>query len=39
MKNEIGGRCFDNNLQKMFRANILEDSAIQILLIAAFMNG
>ena len=36
-KNKLCHRCFDNNLQKNFEANILEDGTGQILLIVALM--
>ena len=35
---EFQQRCFDNNLQKNLRANILEYGTGQILLIVALMN-
>ena len=36
-KNEICHRCFDNNLKKIFRTNILENASGQILLVAILM--
>ena len=36
-KNKLCHRCLDNNLQKIFSTNILEDGTGQILLIAVLM--
>ena len=38
-KNKICHRCFDNNLQKLFRTKILKNSNGKILLIVALMVG
>ena len=37
MKNKIFHRCFDNNLQKLFRTKILKNSNKKILLIVVLM--
>ena len=36
-KNKLCHRCFDNNLQKTFQTNILEDGTRQTLLIVVLM--
>ena len=36
-KNKFCHRCFDNNLQKIFRTNILENDTGQILLIVVLI--
>ena len=38
-KNEICHRCFDNNLQKLFRTKILKNSNMQMYMIVALMVG
>ena len=39
VKNKLCHRQFDNNLQKIFRENILENDTGEILLIAVLMVG
>ena len=39
IKNNLCHRYFDNNLQKIFRINILENGTGQILLIVVLMVG
>ena len=38
-KNKLQHRCFDNNLQKIFRTNIFENATGQRLLIVVLMAG